>query len=150
MSSENSLEKIVPEILKCLDEGRLAEFETHGISMIPLLHDGGDRVVLCKAAGSLEINDVAFCRTDNGRYVLHRVIEVKDGGYVLKGDNCFSTEFCLGDADVIGVAVCFIRRKKRISVNSVKYKFYVLFRKPILKLWQLFWKNADRAAKRRK
>lgn len=150
MSSNNGLEKVVPEIKRCLDSGNLAEFETHGFSMIPLLHDGGDRVVLQKAGTALDVNDVAFCKTDDGRYVLHRVVEKKNGGYVLKGDNCYTCEFCAGDEDVIGVAVCFIRRGKRIDVTKPCYKLYVRFRKQALKLWQLFWRGADRLVGLRK
>lgn len=136
----------MPEIKRCLNEGKLAEFETHGFSMIPLLHDGGDRVVLEKPKAQLRVNDVAFCKTDDGRYVLHRVVENKNGGYVLRGDNCRSCEFCKSDDDVIGVVRCFIRRGKNVKVDALSYKIYVRYRKHALKLWQLFWRFAEKMA----
>lgn len=144
MSSNDRLEKTAAEIKCSLDKGNLAEFETHGFSMVPLLHDGGDRVVLKKASGRLSVGDVAFCKTDDGRYVLHRVIGFRSSGYILKGDNCQSTEYCKSDDDVVGVAITFIRRNKKIDVSSFGYRFYVIFRKPLLKLWQLFWRCTDK------
>ncbi|MBQ6931131.1 MAG: S24/S26 family peptidase [Clostridia bacterium] len=146
MSDKKSLRELEPELRAAINSGKVAEFETHGFSMIPLLHDGGDKVRLVKPEGRLAVGDVAFCVTDTGKYVLHRVIQIKDSGYILKGDNCTSTEFCKGDGDVIGVAGAFIRRGRLIDVNSFSYRFYCRFRKPLLRLWQLFWKLADRLA----
>ena len=146
MSDKKSLRELEPELRLAIDSGKIAEFETHGFSMIPLLHDGGDRVRLVKPKGRLSVGDVALCVTDTGKYVLHRVIELKDGGYVLKGDNCIGTEFVKADSDVIGVACAFIRRGRLIETQSSVYKFYCRFRKPLLRLWQLFWKVADRLA----
>ena len=150
MSDKKSLSELEPELRATINSGKIAEFETHGISMIPLLHDGGDKVRLAKPDGKLKINDVALCLTDDGRYVLHRVIALKADGYVLKGDNCHSTEFCKSDLDVIGVACAFVRRGRLIDTASLTYRFYCSFRKPLLRLWQLFWKVADTAVSLRK
>ena len=146
MSDKKSLRELEPELRAVINAGKIAEFETHGFSMIPLLHDGGDRVRLTKPNGKLSIGDVALCVTDADKYVLHRVIALEDGGYVLKGDNCINTEFCKGDDCVIGLACAFIRRGRLITTDSFAYKFYCRFRKPLLRLWQLFWKVADKLA----
>ena len=146
LSDKKNLRELEPELRATIDSGKIAEFETHGFSMVPLLHDGGDRVRLVKPKGKLSVEDVALCVTDTGKYVLHRVIGLKDGGYVLKGDNCIGTEFVKSDSDVIGVACAFIRRGRLIETNSSVYKFYCRFRKPLLRIWQLFWNVADRLA----
>ena len=143
MSKPNGIEAQIPEMRRVLNSGKFVEFETHGFSMIPLLHDGGDRVILSKPKLPLQINDVALCKTDDGRYLLHRVISLDNGGYTLRGDNCVSTEFCSCDDDVIGVAVSFIRSGKTIDVNSGKYRFYVRNRVFLLKLWRAVWYISD-------
>ena len=140
---KNDLASQLEAMQKALDEGKLVEFETHGFSMIPLLHDGGDKVILRKHKSNLRCGDVALCRTDEGRFVLHRVVELKNAGYVLQGDNCINKEFCAGDDDVIGVAVAFIRKGKKVSVTSRKYMFYVRHRKFFLKLWRTVWRIVD-------
>lgn len=142
MNKSNSLSFNLADIKKALADGKLVEFETHGFSMIPLLHDGGDKVLLQKT-NSLKLNDVALCKTDGGRYVLHRVINLNSGGYTLKGDNCITTEHCSCDDDVVGVAIGFIRNGKKISVNDKGYLFYVRHRAFFLKMWRIFWRITD-------
>lgn len=146
MNKSNDLISQLPDIVSSLQSGKLVEFETHGFSMVPLLRDGGDRVILKKADKPLAVGDVALCKTDDNRYVLHRVLSVEDG-YILKGDNCILTEHCSGDSDVIGVAVAFIRKGKTIETADKKYLFYVRHRAFFLKVWRLFWSIADRLVK---
>lgn len=143
MSKANDLISQLPAMRQALGNGKKVEFETHGHSMIPLLHDGGDKVILTLNKASLKVNDVALCKTSDGRYVLHRVVALDGNGYVLKGDNCVNTEYCQSDDDVVGVACCFIRRGKAISVTDKKYLFYVKHRNFILRLWRAFWCVAD-------
>lgn len=143
MNKQNDLKSQIPAIREALEKGKKVEFETHGHSMIPLLHDGGDRVIIQLNTTPLKINDVALCKTDTSKFVLHRVIALSDGGYILKGDNCVNTERCLSDNDVIGVACAFIRRGKLLTVEDKKYLYYVNHRKPLLMLWRSFWFVAD-------
>lgn len=143
MSKANDLYSQLPAMREALESGKKIEFETHGHSMIPLLHDGGDKVILTLSEKPLQVNDVALCKTSEGRYVLHRIVEVSGGGYVLKGDNCVNIEFCKSDEDVIGVACGFIRRGKMISVTDKNYIFYVNHRALFLKMWRVFWRIAD-------
>lgn len=143
LNNRKDLVSQLPQIKAALQSGKMVEFETHGISMLPLLHDGGDKVILTKALSELSLGDVALCKTDDGRYVLHRVIAKEKGNYILKGDNCVTTECCLSDYDVIGVADSFIRRGKVISVSDKKYLFYVRHRSFFIKLWRAFWRVTD-------
>ncbi len=142
MNNCNDLASQLPDIISALQCGKLVEFETHGFSMVPLLHDGGDRVILRKADKPLEVGDVALCKTDDDRFVLHRVVS-KDNGYTLKGDNCVTTEHCSDDSDVIGVVSAFIRKGRIIETTDKKYLFYVRHRAFFLKLWRIFWSISD-------
>ena len=146
MNKCNDLVSQLPDIVSSLQSGILVEFETHGFSMVPLLRDGGDRVILKKADKPLAVDDVVLCKTDDNRYVLHRVMSVDDG-YTLKGDNSVLTEHCSGDSDIIGVAVAFIRKGKIIEATDKKYLFYVRHRALFIKIWRLFWSVADRFVK---
>ncbi len=146
MNKSNDLVSQLPDMVSSLQSGKLVEFETHGFSMVPLLRDGGDRVILKNADKPLEVGDVALCKTDDNRFVLHRVVSV-DGGYTLKGDNSVLTEHCSGDSDVIGVATAFVRKGKIIEVTDNKYLFYVRHRAFFVNVWRLFWSIADRFIK---
>lgn len=138
-----SIIEAVPIIKEQLNRGITVTIETNGYSMIPLLHDGGDKTLLAKPEFPLKIGQVAFCKTSEGKYVLHRVIGVDGGKYLLKGDNCISSEVCLGDEDVVGVAIGFIRSGKTVDCQSHSYKLYVRYRQLFLKLWQISQKAID-------
>lgn len=67
-------------------------FQTVGDSMEPILHNRRSTVVIRPAAGPLRPGDVALYRRPTGEYVLHRVIRVLDGAYLIRGDNRLNRE----------------------------------------------------------
>lgn len=111
--------------------------------MNPMLYELDSVVDIVPLNGTLKKNDVALYECERQkRCVLHRVIEVKDGYYIFRGDNCLNDEIVPFDK-VMGVAAQFKRRSKDdwVSVESPKYLRYVRFlnytwfiRKPIFKL----------------
>ena len=105
-------------------DGQLV-YKTKGISMLPMLHQDRDLVVIVPARERLKPLDVALYRRGKA-YVLHRVIEVKDDYYLIRGDNTYALER-VPDANVIGVLTDFVRKKKQYSVNDPAYLRYVRF-----------------------
>ena len=95
---------------------------TVGISMQPLLKTHRDSVVIKPKKERLKRLDVALYKRGDA-YVLHRVLEVKDWGYIIRGDNCYSDEKIPEDA-VIGVLVEFFRKGKHIFCQDKKYIRY--------------------------
>ncbi|MBR5279874.1 MAG: S24/S26 family peptidase [Clostridia bacterium] len=63
-----------------------------GTSMMPLLDQTTDTVRLIKAPDRLRKYDIPLYVRPSGEYVLHRVIRVCDGYYVIRGDNTNYTE----------------------------------------------------------
>ena len=55
--------------------------------MEPLLHHRRSTVVINAVSGPLKRYDVALYHRPQGAYVLHRVIKVLDGSYLIQGDN---------------------------------------------------------------
>ncbi len=95
---------------------------TVGISMLPLLKTGRDTVVIKAKKDRLKSLDVALYKRGDA-YVLHRVLEVTDWGYIIRGDNCYSNEKIREDA-VIGVLTEFFRKGKHIYCDDEKYLRY--------------------------
>jgi hypothetical protein len=56
-------------------------------------------------------------------YVLHRVLETVDGGYIIRGDNCYADENAPERA-VIGVLTEFYRKGKHTLCTDKKYLAY--------------------------
>ena len=105
-------------------DGRLV-YKTKGVSMEPMLRQNRDLVIVSRPSGRLHPFDVALYRRGSS-YVLHRVIEVKDDHYLIRGDNTFILEK-VPDADVIGVLTGFQRKGKYYDTSNHSYQRYVRF-----------------------
>lgn len=109
------------------NDGVLAQIPV-GFSMFPMLRQKKDTVVIEKLTASPTENDVVFYQRDNGKYVLHRIIKVKENGYIIRGDNCFFNEYDVEDRHIIGILKGFYRGEKYIDCKSnFGYKLYVFF-----------------------
>ena len=97
-------------------------YKTKGISMLPMLHENQDLVVVRAPEGRLKKYDVALYRRGDA-YVLHRVIGVREGGYDIRGDNTYSIEKVPENA-VIGVLSSFVREGKKYEVTDFSYRLY--------------------------
>lgn len=88
--------------------GTLTLAVVEGKSMEPLLWTG-DVVVVYKSS-EIRVGDVVIYES-RGSYVIHRVIEVCDNGYLIKGDNnpiydgCIPKELIVGKVLSIGNSV---------------------------------------------
>lgn len=110
------------------------ELETHGsivytnvgVSMMPLLRQGRDLMVIQKKPeGRCKKYDAVLYRVGN-RYILHRILKVRAHDYVIAGDNCIHREYGITDAQILGVLTQVLRDGKRIDVKkSFKYRLYV-------------------------
>ena len=95
---------------------------TVGVSMLPMLKNRRDTIIVLPKTERLQRLDVALYKRGND-YVLHRVLETIDGGYIIRGDNCYSDERVPENA-VIGVLSEFYRKGKHYSVHDKKYVKY--------------------------
>lgn len=96
-----------------------------GDSMMPLIKQDRDLVIIKPVHGRLKKYDVPLYRRDSGQYVLHRILKVRKQDYVICGDNRWSKEYGITDRHIIGILTGVVRNKKTILVTDKKYKFYV-------------------------
>ena len=127
-SKEAQLSDLIDIIIEKLEMGGTVTFTPHGESMLPMLRDGEDVVVLSKPKGRLHLFDIPLYRRKDGSFVLHRVIDFqRDGSYVLCGDNQFYKERGIKDSDVIAVVTAFYRKGKPYTTNFFLYRAYINF-----------------------
>lgn len=128
LNKETTLDAVMDIIIEKLDSGGTVTFTPNGTSMLPMLRDGQDIVVLKKPEGRLHLFDIPLYRRKSGQYVLHRVIDFcRDGSYVLCGDNQFKKEKGIRDDQVIAVVIAFSRKGKVYSSETIRYRIYVNF-----------------------
>lgn len=140
--------EIEPMIKKAFDNGEDFNLITAGTSMLPMLRDREDTVVLSQKKGKLKKYDLPLYKRADGSFVLHRIVGVKKDGYVMSGDNHDMLEYPVTDEQIIAVVVAFVKDGKQTSTNSLGYKIYCRWHcnvtKPIRRLKQ----SIRRAVKR--
>ena len=99
-----------------------------GPSMQPLLRMHRDAAVLVAPVFPLRKYDVILYRRKNGQYVLHRIIAVKEDGYVLCGDAQWRKEYPVTDDMVIGVMQGYFKDETYHACTSFGYRAYSVFR----------------------
>ena len=105
-----------------LDKFGTIATNTVGKSMFPLFKTHRDAVVIKKKDGPLKKYDVV-CYKIGSRYVLHRIIDIRGGICIIRGDNTYKKEYVL-ENKILGVLVSFNRRGKHHEVTELGYKIY--------------------------
>ena len=118
-----SLEDMMPLITAQLAAGRSVRIYPRGTSMLPMLKEGRDSVVLSPLPGALKRYDLPLYRRKNGQFVLHRVVRVTDT-YTCLGDNQFVLEEGLTHGQMIAVVSSFTRKGKEHRVTDLSYRIY--------------------------
>lgn len=132
-----SLDEIYPIIKEKIDNNGTVQLPITGTSMIPLLVWGRDSVELIKCEDAQKY-DIIFYRRDNGQFVLHRIVDKDENGFILCGDNQWVKEFGIQDRHIIGIVKSITRNGKKIDVENSLYKFYSKLWTAILPLRRYF------------
>lgn len=110
-------ETFVLEIGKLIAEGSEVVFKPKGVSMLPFIRGGRDSIILRKP-DVLKVGDIVLARTDDSRYVVHRITGSEGGRLTLMGDGNIAVKEHCTEKDVLGVAVKIIRNGKETDCQS--------------------------------
>lgn len=121
--SVEKLETLMPLILERLSTGQAITFSPMGQSMMPMLRQKIDTVTLSPIRAPLKKYDLPLYQRANGKYVLHRIVEVGER-FTCIGDNQFIYERGLCREQMIGVVTAFTRAGKEHSVDEAGYQLY--------------------------
>lgn len=117
------LDDMMPLFKELLAEGKTVTFGPKGTSMMPMIRQNIDTVVLAPLPKKLKKLDLPLYQRDNGQYVLHRIVAVGDT-YTCCGDNQFAYEHGVRPDQMIGVVTGFYRDKEYHSVDQWSHRFY--------------------------
>ncbi|MBR1482634.1 MAG: S24/S26 family peptidase [Ruminococcus sp.] len=109
-----------------LDTHETLVFNNKGVSMLPMLRQDRDLMILRKKQPDERCKkyDVAVYVRPPHDYVLHRIIKVEENGYVFLGDNCVLLEPDIREEQVIAVMTGFVHKGKQYDVSHRGYKLY--------------------------
>ena len=105
-----------------IEKNGVIAFVPRGNSMWPFLKNKGQSVIIRKRISEerLEPFSVIFYERSNGAFVLHRVLRLIDGGYVVCGDSQFELEK-VEEEQIFGVMEGFYHGKKYIKATDSRY-----------------------------
>lgn len=126
------IEEFLPVMQAVIGAGGRFTFCPFGNSMKPFIRPGKDSVNVVRADTPVKY-DIVLYRRDNGQFVLHRIIEVNDEGYVMCGDNQWTREYGITGDMIIAKVSDIIRDGRVVLCSSKKYMLWV-------HIWcDLFW-----------
>lgn len=115
-----------PLISEVISSGGEFRLFPRGTSMMPLLREGTDSVVLVSPE-SVQKGDIAFYRRANGQFVLHRVIRIKKDEYLMCGDNQYIIEHGIKKENILAKVAHIYRGDELLPDNDRKYARYIFF-----------------------
>ena len=118
MSSKSTFEEELNQ------HGKLV-YTNVGDSMMPLLREHRDLVIIERPKGRLKKYDVPLYKRDSGQYVLHRILKVRKNDYVICGDNRYQREYGITDRHIIGVLTGVVRDGVTYSTSDWRYRIYL-------------------------
>ena len=132
------LEELLPLIQEGLASGKTVKFGPRGVSMLPMLRQGIDNVILSPVPEKLKKYDLPLYRRSSGQFVLHLIVRVGET-YTCVGDNQFELEQGLRHEQMIALVTAFTRGDRVIPVSDPGYRFYCRFwhySRPLRRLWR--------------
>lgn len=123
-----SMNELLPIMLGEFKQGRKFRMITNGASMLPLIGNGCDTVVLKKPPeGRLRKYDIPLYRRSDGSFALHRIVRLGENGYTMCGDNQTALEKGITDRNILAVADSIIKSDGRIyHLRGLRYRLYCL------------------------
>ena len=119
-----NLAEFWPIMKEVIDSDGEFTFYPHGISMMPLIRPGEDQVVLVKPT-DIKKGDAVFYLRDDGHFVLHRIVKIKNGEYTMCGDNQIYLEHGITDKHILAKMKALIRDGETIDETNKKYRKYI-------------------------
>lgn len=120
------LEFLMPLIQESLAAGKTVRFSPRGISMLPMLRQGIDSVILSPLPEKLSKYDLPLYQRDDGHYILHRIVSAGET-YTCIGDNQFVLEHGVRHDQMIALVTAFTRGGREIAVTDPGYRLYCRF-----------------------
>ena len=117
------IDELMPVFQELLAAGQTICFSPKGTSMLPMLRQEVDSVILSPITGKLRKYDIPLYQRDNGKYVLHRIVQTGET-FTCIGDNQFQFEPGVRPDQLIAVVTAFYRGDRKHSVTDLDYRLY--------------------------
>lgn len=127
MNKQNfKVEEMYPLISEIISSGGSFRLFPKGISMRPTIKQGVDSVEL-SAPKRLKKYDIVLYRRPTGKYVIHRIMKIKDDRVTLCGDNQVALEKGVDVNDILAKVIGIYKGERLFNNTDFSYKLYSFF-----------------------
>lgn len=133
-------DKANAELQARLDEGKSVLFTPQGISMLPFIQGGRDKVLVRKVK-TVNVGDIVLA-PHSGRLILHRVYAIKGAQLILMGDGNLEGNEVVGKTEVWGKVLEIIKLDGRSHKphKAWLWRHTLFIRRPMLKMRRKWYK----------
>ncbi len=124
MLTERKAAELLPLIEAAFAKGGYFRLWPSGRSMLPLLREGVDSVLLAPP-DEIRLYDILLVKTEEGKFLLHRAVAITEEGILLAGDNLLSTEGPFPPEAVLARVVRIYRGERELMPHSPRQRRYV-------------------------
>ena len=125
-----NMEELVPLIKEVIDSGAVFRLYPRGESMLPTICQGEDSVDLAKPS-ELKKYDIVLYQRECGKYVLHRIVNIRGDLCDMCGDNQLEIEKDIPASSIIAFVPYLYKGEKMIDTSDKGYlnKIKILYLK---------------------
>ncbi len=123
----HSVAELLPLMQEAFAAGGYFRLYPRGRSMLPLLREGRDSVLL-RAPEKIKKYDIVLFRRECGDFILHRVLAIRAEGLLLCGDAQTATEYPVPPEAVMAVVCAVYRDGRRLDICDPRLCAYAFLR----------------------
>lgn len=121
---EIDLNEVWPLINETISSGGEFRLFHKGTSMMPLLRQGIDSVLLV-SPNELKKNDIVLYLRESGQFVMHRIVKLKKNSYTMCGDNQCTLEAGIEKKFILAKVKGIYRGDEYFETKNKRYMSYV-------------------------
>ena len=137
MTEQRPTEALLPLMQAAFAAGGVLRLWPSGRSMLPLLREGVDSVLLAPPC-DLALRDVVLLREEGGRFLLHRIVALDAESVTLSGDALLTTEGPFPRAAILARVECIYRGERAHAPEEPAMRLLyrrALIKKRLRRLW---------------
>ena len=124
MNNSFKIEDVIPILSEVIGSGGEFELYPRGTSMLPLIREGRDSVILI-SPDSPDAGDIVLYRRSGGQYVLHRIVGREGELFTMCGDNQTKVERGIAVGQIIAKVKLLKRDGRTVDCESAEYRKWV-------------------------
>ena len=117
------LNDLYPYISNQLKNNKSVLFFPMGTSMLPTIRPSIDSVLLSPKNKKIKLYDLPLYINDDGKFILHRIIEIKDD-YICLGDNQYFGQEHVNYDQIVGIVTGIYKNNRFYSTDNFLYKIF--------------------------